>query len=202
MKPAFAQILSSLRREGGLSQKKAADDLGVSQALLSHYENGVREPKLEFILKVCNYYGVTTDYLLGRSQVKAAGREQPFCSVHAPLRRCFDAGSLLLALLSEIDDELLNEAVSNYFSYSLSFILTALRTPMRPYEPLFDAAVKTAEAELVKTAGLIKEKQAETNAGWTDETLREKYPDYYKTLLELDNLIEQAVCGIRELSKR
>ena len=35
--------LSSLRKEKGLSQKEAAAGLGVSQALLSHYENGIRE---------------------------------------------------------------------------------------------------------------------------------------------------------------
>ena len=38
--------LSSLRKEKGLSQKEAAAGLGVSQALLSHYENGVRKSML------------------------------------------------------------------------------------------------------------------------------------------------------------
>ena len=66
----FNAILSSLRREAGLSQRQAASDLGVSQALLSHYENGAREPKLEFVVKVCDYYGVTADYILGRSQAR------------------------------------------------------------------------------------------------------------------------------------
>ena len=41
---SFAQILSELRRSSGLSQRKAAADLKISQALLSHYENGAREP--------------------------------------------------------------------------------------------------------------------------------------------------------------
>lgn len=39
-KKSFAQILSELRRTAGLSQRKAAADLNISQALLSHYENG------------------------------------------------------------------------------------------------------------------------------------------------------------------
>ena len=42
--------LSSLRKEKGLSQKEAAAGLGVSQALLSHYENGIRECGLDFSL--------------------------------------------------------------------------------------------------------------------------------------------------------
>ena len=64
---SFSQILSELRRSPGLSQRKAAADLKISQALLSHYENGAREPGLNFVCRVCDYYNVTADYLLGRS---------------------------------------------------------------------------------------------------------------------------------------
>lgn len=64
---SFSQILSELRRSSGLSQRKAAGDLKISQALLSHYENGAREPGLNFVCRVCDYYNVTADYLLGRS---------------------------------------------------------------------------------------------------------------------------------------
>lgn len=64
----FAKILVSLRNERNISQKKAASDLGVSQALLSHYEKGIRECGLDFLIKCSEYYGVTTDYLLGISQ--------------------------------------------------------------------------------------------------------------------------------------
>lgn len=66
-KNTFSLTLSELRHRSGLSQRKAAADLGISQALLSHYENGAREPGLNFVCKVCDYYGVTADYLLGRS---------------------------------------------------------------------------------------------------------------------------------------
>ena len=66
-KKSFAQILSELRRTAGLSQRKAAADLNISQALLSHYEYGAREPGLNFVCRVCDYYNVTADYLLGRS---------------------------------------------------------------------------------------------------------------------------------------
>ena len=66
-KKSFAQILSELRRTAGLSQRKAAADLNISQALLSHYEHGAREPGLNFVCRVCDYYNVTADYLLGRS---------------------------------------------------------------------------------------------------------------------------------------
>lgn len=62
--------LSQLRREKGLSQKEAAAGLGVSQALLSHYENGIRECGLDFLCRAADYYNVTTDFILGRSESK------------------------------------------------------------------------------------------------------------------------------------
>lgn len=67
MNKDFPRIISLLRKEKGLSQKQVAADLGVSQALLSHYEKGIRECGLDFVIKVADYYGVSTDYLLGRT---------------------------------------------------------------------------------------------------------------------------------------
>jgi len=67
MNTDFARCLSLLRREKGISQRVAARDLGISQALLSHYENAVREPGLVFVSKACDYYNVSADFLLGRT---------------------------------------------------------------------------------------------------------------------------------------
>ena len=67
MATEFSRTLSLLRKERGVSQRVAAADLGVSQALLSHYENGIREPGLAFVSKVCDYYHVSADYMLGRT---------------------------------------------------------------------------------------------------------------------------------------
>jgi transcriptional regulator with XRE-family HTH domain len=184
-----------------LSQKKAADDLGISQALLSHYENGVREPKLEFILKACDYYGVTTDYLLGRTDKKQIDWNAVLHSENAEIQRCVNAGSMILVMLSEIKDEPVSAAVSRYLSYSLYLVLNVLRLPTKPYEPLFDAAIKTAEAELIQNASRLKELR--TNAGeWlSDEALKEKNPDLYKSVVELNGLIEKTVYGIRNINQ-
>ena len=73
----FCANLSRLRREKGVSQRKAASDLNISQALLSHYENGAREPGLAFVCRACDYYGVTADFLLGRTGEEAPGRPGP-----------------------------------------------------------------------------------------------------------------------------
>lgn len=68
MSSEFGSRLTSLRHERGVSQKEVAEALGVSQALLSHYEKGIRECGLDFIRKASNYYDVTADYLLGLSE--------------------------------------------------------------------------------------------------------------------------------------
>ncbi|HIU42627.1 MAG TPA: helix-turn-helix transcriptional regulator [Candidatus Egerieicola faecale] len=67
MNSDFPRILSLLRKERGLSQKQAAAELHVSQSLLSHYEKGIRECGLDFLVRTADFYGVSCDYLLGRS---------------------------------------------------------------------------------------------------------------------------------------
>ncbi len=74
MDRSFPETLSALRRERNISQRTAAADLGISQALLSHYENGAREPGLGFVCRACDYYGVSADYLLGRTDRPDAAR--------------------------------------------------------------------------------------------------------------------------------
>lgn len=67
MNTNFPRTISLLRKEKNLSQRKVAKELGVSQAVLSHYENGLREPGLEFVAKIADYYKVSSDFLLGRT---------------------------------------------------------------------------------------------------------------------------------------
>lgn len=63
----FPRIITFLRKERGISQKQVAADLDISQALLSHYEKGIRECGLDFLVKLAEYYEVSCDYLLGRT---------------------------------------------------------------------------------------------------------------------------------------
>ena len=55
----FPRIITLLRKERGLSQRRASDELGISQALLSHYEKGIRECGLDFLVKIADYYNVS-----------------------------------------------------------------------------------------------------------------------------------------------
>lgn len=67
MNSDFPRILTLLRKERGISQKQAASELSISQALLSHYEKGIRECGLDFVVRAADYYHVSCDFLLGRS---------------------------------------------------------------------------------------------------------------------------------------
>ena len=69
MKNKFAQTITELRHRKGITQKQAAAELGVSQALLSHYEKGVRECGLDFLLKASEFYEVPCDILLGKNEL-------------------------------------------------------------------------------------------------------------------------------------
>ena len=70
MSTSVSTRLVSLRKEKNLSQKEAAAELGVSQALLSHYEKGIRECGLDFLCRASTFYDVSTDYLLGLTENK------------------------------------------------------------------------------------------------------------------------------------
>ena len=50
----FNRIITLLRKERGITQKQAAQDLGISQAQLSHYEKGIRECGLAFVVQVAD----------------------------------------------------------------------------------------------------------------------------------------------------
>lgn len=65
MNKLFSTRMLELRSERGISQKEAAAQLNISQALLSHYEKGIRECGLEFLCKAAAFYDVSCDYLLG-----------------------------------------------------------------------------------------------------------------------------------------
>lgn len=67
MNNSFPRIITLLRTERKLTQKQAAASLEISQALLSHYERGIRECGLDFLVRAADFYGVSCDYLLGRT---------------------------------------------------------------------------------------------------------------------------------------
>ncbi len=62
--------IRDLREDKDLKQKEIADYLICDQSLYSKYERGERPLPLEYAEKLADYYGVSVDYLLGRTNVK------------------------------------------------------------------------------------------------------------------------------------
>ena len=61
---SFAENLKNLRTQEGLTQPELAKALGVSNGMISFWENGVYEPIASNIIKIARYFHVTTDELL------------------------------------------------------------------------------------------------------------------------------------------
>ena len=64
---SFKDILKDLRLEKGLGQSDLAKKLQCSKSIISMWENGKREPSMHCIIKIADFFDITTDYLLGRT---------------------------------------------------------------------------------------------------------------------------------------
>ena len=154
MKSIFARRFSGLRREKGSSQREAAADFGISQALLSHYENDAREPKLGFVVRACDYYGVSADYLLGRvSERTPQGLPAPHDCVGAP--QLMSAAKAVFDTLDKLSDDDVYAAAVNFLVIPIENVARLLREPESRYEPSRDVEYKTAEANLL---GLVRKR--------------------------------------------
>lgn len=135
----FSHTLSALRKECGISQRTAAEELGISQALLSHYENGIREPGLAFVVRACDYYRVSADYLLGRTTEREgaavhpaaapgvrSGRQLQRREATEAARPVIHAVSLLFDLLSRLENTTVLSAAARYLSTAVYLLLWQL----------------------------------------------------------------------------
>ncbi|MBQ9953145.1 MAG: helix-turn-helix transcriptional regulator [Clostridia bacterium] len=59
--------LKELRNAKGISQLKLAMDLNMNQNTISRYETGEREPGVNELIRIADYFNVSVDYLIGRS---------------------------------------------------------------------------------------------------------------------------------------
>ncbi|MCH5300947.1 MAG: helix-turn-helix transcriptional regulator [Ruminococcus sp.] len=76
----FAKRLTDLREKRGLKRQEVADDekVKISRASLEYYEKGKRKPDIEILAKLADFYGVSTDYLLGLSDVPTTDKDLQF----------------------------------------------------------------------------------------------------------------------------
>ena len=61
----FGENFRNLRKRRSLTQKELGMKIGLSKAVVSKYENGMGYPTYDVLIRIAQYFGVTTDYLLG-----------------------------------------------------------------------------------------------------------------------------------------
>ena len=67
METIFQKRLKELRMEKGVSQQQLGGAIGATYSAVSYWENGTNEPKIGYLIALCKYFNVTSDYLLGLS---------------------------------------------------------------------------------------------------------------------------------------
>lgn len=71
----FGKIISALRAEKGIYQKELADYLKVSIGTISNYEQGIHSPDFDTLCKLADYYDVSIDYMMGRTEIRACTKD-------------------------------------------------------------------------------------------------------------------------------
>ena len=105
----FADRLKELRKSNNLTQEDLAKILGVGKTTISMYENGNSTPNDEIKIKIADYFNVSMDYLIGKTNIKESADD------------ILNSNDFTIALHSEYDyDELPDEArkeIQNFIKY-------------------------------------------------------------------------------------
>lgn len=211
----FHRILTLLRREKGVSQRTVAHSLGVSQALMSHYEKGAREPGLEFVIRAADYYGVSVDYMLGRTAERdgrglfavpddtAEAKEGTSLPVS---RRQILTNSIKLvySLLERLGDPERTDAACNYLALAVYKVFRYLHMNDQQapegsfavadgsFSELSDVCMKKAEVTLKKNCRYRGHTDpVQIHTGY--EALKSDYPELSSSIVELLHTTDERV---------
>ena len=221
MNAAFPRMMILLRKERGISQKQAAADLHVSQALLSHYEKGIRECGLDFVVAAADYYGVSCDYLLGRTADKSgtmiAVEEIPDTDPNVRDNRMTPAGVLpilnkkllvnslhiLFDMLQKCNDKALTAQVSDALIQTTYLVFRQMygANPKNPRAMFsvedyrYQAASMSAVAKAVAEAGHLSGQLAAEGRmpEVLPDDLQKQYPQFASSLLNLLRTAEKNI---------
>lgn len=215
MKKEFGRIITSLRKKQGLSQKQAAQELGISQALLSHYEKGIRECGLEFLVRAADYFEVSVDYLLGRTLNTAEDRAEPeditdtenigsykktkntYCLLNR--RLIVSSTAVIYSLLDEINSKTLSKYVTDYLTtahYNMFRSIYSLKE--NNPESLFNVSPDSyhcyCDASLSACAGKIRDlRERVAGVELSEDIIAVEYNESYSSLHSLIKNTEKSM---------
>lgn len=101
--PIFSSRLKELRTSKGLSQQKLADCLGTSKSSVNMYERGEREPGLEMVENIADFFNVDVDYLFGKSDIPNRALVQAYSVPNIPSE--VDPDMFVLYMYKKLDTE-------------------------------------------------------------------------------------------------
>lgn len=211
MNTDFPRIITLLRKERNISQKQAAADLGVSQALLSHYEKGIRECGLEFLVKTADYYNVSCDYLLGRCAEPMGRAEQNTVTQNNSqpetggiLKQITDSVELIASMVKKSGDAVLEKETSGYLSLAVYRIFRVLYSANPKNDKRFFTVDSLAADGFILSSMELKKARAEAaarngemqNTSITTNSISADYPEYSSSLLNSIKSCEDSISGI------
>ena len=210
MNTDFPRIITLLRKERNISQKQAAADLGVSQALLSHYEKGIRECGLDFLVKTADYYNVSCDYLLGRC-AEPMGKAETIPDAHMSEERggsltnlqkmLIDSQKLIFSMLSSKDGGRLEKEVREYLSLAVYRIFRVIYSANPKNDRRFFTVDSPASDGFTLSAMELKKARVEAaalggemqNTSITTNSISADHPEYASSLLNQIKQCEENV---------
>ncbi|MEK4267031.1 helix-turn-helix domain-containing protein [Bacillus sp. FSL W8-0940] len=99
--------ITSLRKQSGLTQEELAKKLNITRSALSQYELGTREPNYDLLIKIADFFEVSTDYLLRGTDPKV----QDKIFEDEAKRILSDPKTFLAARDGEVTQEILDAAL-------------------------------------------------------------------------------------------
>lgn len=78
----LGERIAKLRKQRNLSQYELAERLGFSRGKLANYEQGTRQPDYDTLLKIADYFNVSTDFLLGKTDEKNPDKQRINSAYH------------------------------------------------------------------------------------------------------------------------
>lgn len=224
MQADFPRVLTLLRKEKGISQKNAAAELEISQALLSHYEKGIRECGLDFLVRAADYYNVSCDYLLGRSPEKdgsiisvedipepeSVGKENALKGSMVPIlnkKLISNSLNILFDMLRKTNNKAMTAEVSSYLMLSVYKVFRYMHSASSKndnnfftvskdaFSLLTASAMNNCEAQILAEAALTAKKTEDDNLAMTTDAISKAYPLFASSLYNLIQNSENKITG-------
>jgi len=194
---SFSLIITKLRKQKGYSQKVAAEKLKISQALLSHYEKGIRECGLSFVSKIADLYGVSCDFLLGREtgeQISDGSSAIPLIKENDQIIKSrlhmINCVNAIYAIISSAENEKIASEIGVMFQYELYYIIRALNL-ITEADGKNRPNLYRMESRRNSSYSKLYEMTAEEDFNGAIEELINDYPTAMKSFVKLIDQIEE-----------